>query len=201
MLFADDAAETTHTHQDLQALMDRFSQASKDFGQTINFKKTNALGQLNCQRSPSMTMSSMSLNSSHILAPPSLTTSRWTLRLTRGMGRQLQHLFASLTSVDQPQIDSEDQDGSAHCLCRQYTDVRQGDVDHILCQTGEKTQLLPPEKHPGVIALCARVPSCVQPVAERRPLTHHLNHLYIIVLWHKTPNEVWNMLSDSFHII
>ena len=50
-------------------------------------------------------------------------------------------------SVDQPQTDSEDQDGHVQCLCCQHTDVRQWDVDHI-CQTGEKTQFLPPEKHP-----------------------------------------------------
>ena len=39
------AAVTTHTQQELQALMDRFSQACKDFGQTISLKKTNVLGQ------------------------------------------------------------------------------------------------------------------------------------------------------------
>ena len=45
MLFADDAAVTTHTQQELQALMDRFSQACKDFGLTISLKKTKVLGQ------------------------------------------------------------------------------------------------------------------------------------------------------------
>ena len=45
MLFADDAAVTTHTQQELQALMGRFSQACKDFGLTISLKKTNVLGQ------------------------------------------------------------------------------------------------------------------------------------------------------------
>ena len=45
MLFADDAAVTTHTKQELQALMDCFSQACKDFGLTISLKKTNVLGQ------------------------------------------------------------------------------------------------------------------------------------------------------------
>ena len=52
--------------------------------------------QWNCQPSPSMTMSSMLLNSSHISAPPSLTTSPWTLRSIGGLGRQPQHLLASL---------------------------------------------------------------------------------------------------------
>ena len=45
MLFADDAAVTTHTQQELQALMDRFSQDCKDFGLTISLKKAHVLGQ------------------------------------------------------------------------------------------------------------------------------------------------------------
>jgi len=45
MLFADDAAVATHTQQELQSLMDRFSQACNDFGLTISLKKTNVLGQ------------------------------------------------------------------------------------------------------------------------------------------------------------
>ena len=44
VLFANDAAVTTHTQQELQALMDRFSQACKDFRLTISLKKTNVLG-------------------------------------------------------------------------------------------------------------------------------------------------------------
>ena len=36
MLLADDAAVTTRTQEELQALMDRFSQACKDFGLTIS---------------------------------------------------------------------------------------------------------------------------------------------------------------------
>ena len=45
MLFADDAAVATHTQEELQSLMDCFSQACKDFGLTIRLKKTNVLGQ------------------------------------------------------------------------------------------------------------------------------------------------------------
>ena len=45
MLFADDAAVASHTQQELQSLMKCFSQACKDFGLTISFKKTNVLGQ------------------------------------------------------------------------------------------------------------------------------------------------------------
>jgi hypothetical protein len=45
MLFADDAALATHTQEELQSLMNRFSMASKDFGLTISLKKTNVLSQ------------------------------------------------------------------------------------------------------------------------------------------------------------
>ena len=41
MLFADDAAVATHTQEELQSLVDCFSQACKDFGLTISLKKTN----------------------------------------------------------------------------------------------------------------------------------------------------------------
>ena len=45
LLFADDTAVTTHTVQELQILMDRFSQACKDLGPTISQRKTNMLAQ------------------------------------------------------------------------------------------------------------------------------------------------------------
>ena len=45
MLFADDAEDVGHTQEELQSLMDCFSQACKDFGLTISLKKTNVLGQ------------------------------------------------------------------------------------------------------------------------------------------------------------
>ena len=45
ILYADDAAVVAHTQEELQSLMDCFSQACKDFGLTISLKKTNVLGQ------------------------------------------------------------------------------------------------------------------------------------------------------------
>ena len=45
MLFADDAAVLAHTQEELQSLMDCFSQAYKYFGLTISLKKTIVLGQ------------------------------------------------------------------------------------------------------------------------------------------------------------
>ncbi|PFX21557.1 hypothetical protein AWC38_SpisGene13952 [Stylophora pistillata] len=45
VLFADDAAVSSHTQQELQSLMYRSSQAYEDFGLTISLKKTIVLGQ------------------------------------------------------------------------------------------------------------------------------------------------------------
>ena len=92
MLFADDAAVATHTQEELQSLMDCFSQACKDFGLNISLKKTNVLGQDTeaLRLLPSTTTNLMLSASSPTSAPPSLTTSPWTQRSTRGLGRQRQ---------------------------------------------------------------------------------------------------------------
>ena len=45
LLFADDAAITTHTQEDLQRLLGRFSDACRHFGLTISLAKTQVMGQ------------------------------------------------------------------------------------------------------------------------------------------------------------
>ena len=45
LLFADDAAITTYTQEDLQQLLDYFSDACRHFGLTINLAKTQVMGQ------------------------------------------------------------------------------------------------------------------------------------------------------------
>ena len=45
LLFADDVAITTHTQEDLQRLLDRFSEACRHFGLTISLAKTQVIGQ------------------------------------------------------------------------------------------------------------------------------------------------------------
>ena len=45
MLFAGGVAVATHTQEEIQSLVDCFSQVWKDFGLTISLKKTNVLGQ------------------------------------------------------------------------------------------------------------------------------------------------------------
>ena len=43
LLFADDAALTSHTDADLQHLVNRFSEACTEFGFTISLSKTNII--------------------------------------------------------------------------------------------------------------------------------------------------------------
>ena len=45
LLFADDAAITTHTQEDLHRLLGRFSKACRHFGLTISLAKTQVMGQ------------------------------------------------------------------------------------------------------------------------------------------------------------
>ena len=45
LLFSDDVAITTHTQEDLQQLLDRFSDACRHFGLTISLAKTQVMGQ------------------------------------------------------------------------------------------------------------------------------------------------------------
>ena len=64
MLYADDAAITTHTEQELQILMDRFSRACKEFGLSISLKKTNILAQ-DTTTSPTITIDNYQLDVVH----------------------------------------------------------------------------------------------------------------------------------------
>ena len=45
LLFADDAAMATHKNDQLQGLMDFFSQACQDVGLTISLRRINVMGQ------------------------------------------------------------------------------------------------------------------------------------------------------------
>ena len=55
LLFADDAAIVAHSANDLQNLLDRFSQACDDFGLTISKKKTKVINQ-GVRNAPSFTI-------------------------------------------------------------------------------------------------------------------------------------------------
>ena len=97
MLFANDAALATHTQEELQSLMDCFSQACKNFGMTISLKKRMSWDRTHTQRRllAFTTTNSLLSPSSPTAAPPSLTTSHLTQRSTRGLGRQRQLSLAA----------------------------------------------------------------------------------------------------------
>ena len=59
--FADDAAVTAHSAEDLQQLMTRFSKAYQDFGLTISLKKTQVMRQ-DVDSPPSISISSNELD-------------------------------------------------------------------------------------------------------------------------------------------
>ena len=106
MLFADDAAIATHTQQELQSLMNHFSQDCKDFMLTISLKKTNIMGQ-DTPSPPAITINNYeldSVNQFHTLDQQSPISSPWTLRSIRGSEKQLQH---------SPRL----KDGCVQCLC------------------------------------------------------------------------------------
>ena len=50
LLFADDSALVAHSAEEMQKIVDAFSDASKKFGLNINIKKTELLYQPNCTR-------------------------------------------------------------------------------------------------------------------------------------------------------
>ena len=93
MRFADDSAVATHTQEQLQSLMDCFSQACKDFGLTISLKKTNVLGQ-DTEALPVITIDNYEIDAvcqfTYFGSTITDNTSPWTQRSTRGLGRQLQ---------------------------------------------------------------------------------------------------------------
>ena len=63
-LFADDAAITTHTAEDLQQLLDRFATACNAFGLTISLKKTQVMGQ-DVDEPPSVSITDYELEAVH----------------------------------------------------------------------------------------------------------------------------------------
>ena len=64
MLFAEIAAVTTHTKEQLQSVMDHFSHACQDFNPTISLKKTKVMGQ-DVEELPAITINNYELEVVH----------------------------------------------------------------------------------------------------------------------------------------
>ena len=96
LLFADDAALTSHSEEDLQHLLDKLSHACNEFGLTISLRTTNILAQgaesappPPPQSSPSTTRSWRLCTPSPTWAPPSQARLRSMLRSAAGSPKQL----------------------------------------------------------------------------------------------------------------
>ena len=76
-LFADDAAVTAQSAEDLQQLMTRFSEACRDFGLTISLKETQVMGQ-DVNSSPSISISDHELDVIQRIVKATTTMSRVT---------------------------------------------------------------------------------------------------------------------------
>ena len=91
LLFADDAALTSHSEEGLHHLVDKLFQACKEFGLTISLRKTNILAQgaESPQSSPSTTRSWRLWTPSPTWAPPYQARLRSMLRSASGSPKQL----------------------------------------------------------------------------------------------------------------
>ena len=140
-LFAEDAAVTAHSAEDLQQLMTRFSDACQDFGLTISLKKTQVMGQDTTppQPSASMTMNWMSSMTSFTWAQLSQTPSNLTQSSTAHRQGSYHHDQTDKESMEQQQADRAHKDPDLQSLRREHSPVWQRVLD-IACPTGAKAQ-------------------------------------------------------------
>ena len=136
MLFAEDAAVATHTQEELQSLMDCFSQACENFGLTISLEKTNVLGQ-------------------DTEAPPVITIDDYELEVVC----YFTYLGSNITDNLSLEVEIDKRSGkAASTLARLTVLVRRSPtlsvktnmalyMDYVY-RAGEKAQHIPPEKHP-----------------------------------------------------
>ena len=141
---ADDASVATHTQEELQSLMDCFSQACKDFRMTISLKKTNVMGH-DPEAPAVITIADYELDAvcqftylgSTITDNPSLDA-----EIDKRIGKAastLARLTVRVWTVEMPQGIREDKYGCLQCLCYQHIAVWQRDMDCV-CRAGDKAQ-------------------------------------------------------------
>ena len=76
LLFADDAALTSHSQEGLQRLVDKLSHACKEFGLTISLKKTNIMAQ-DAESPPVITIENTQLEVVNSFTYLGSTVTRW----------------------------------------------------------------------------------------------------------------------------
>ena len=151
MLFADDAAVVAHTQEEeLQSLMDCFSQVCKDFGLTISLKKTNVLGQ-DTETPPVITIDNYELDAvCQFTYLGSTITDNLSLdaEINKRIGKAASTLARLTARVwTSPKLSVRIQMAVYNACVISTLPVWQRDVDYI-CRAGEKAQHISPEKHP-----------------------------------------------------
>ena len=150
MLFADDAAVPTHTQEEIQSLVDCFSQACKDFGLTISLKKTNVLGQ-DTEAPPLITIDDYAVCQFTYLG--STITDNLSLdAVTDKRIEKAASILARLTARvwSRPKLSLKTK-MAVYNACVIST-LLYGDETWAttnVCRAGEKAQHIPPEKHPS----------------------------------------------------
>ena len=152
MLFADDAAVATHTQEELQSLMDCFSQACKDFGLTISLTKTNVLVQ-DIEAPPVITIDDYELDAvNQFTYLGSTITDNLSLdaEIDKRIGKAastLARVTARVWTSPKLSVKTKMAVYNACVITYQHIAVWKRDMDYV-CRAGEKAQLIPPEKHP-----------------------------------------------------
>ena len=150
MLFADDAEVVAHTQEELQSLMDCFSQASKDFGLTISLKKTNVLGQ-DTEAPPVITIDDYELGDvCQFTYLGSTITDNLSLdaEINKRIGKAASTLALLTARVwTSPKLSAKTK-MTVYNACVISTLLYGSETWTTLCRAREKAQHIPPEKHP-----------------------------------------------------
>ncbi len=141
MLFADDAAVASHTQEELQSLMDCFSQACKDFGLTDHQSEEDECPGTGHRSTAGHYHRQLRTRCCQPVHLPRLHHHWQPLLGRRDRQEDWEGSFNSRSShgssVDKPQAVCEDKDGGLQCLCYQHIAVWQRDMDYI-CRAREK---------------------------------------------------------------
>ena len=127
--FADDAAVTAHSAEDLQQPMTRFSDACQDFGLTISLKKTQIMGQ-DFDFPPAISINENELAVTHDFVYLGSTISD-TLSLDAELNRRIGKAATTMTrltrkkSMEQQQADRAHKDPDLQSLRREHPLVMQ----------------------------------------------------------------------------